>query len=240
MNIIITGGSQGIGLACARRFAKDGHTLALVSRSKNNLALALASLDQSKHKSLAVDLTDLEGIKVLEQFAKTEFAPDILVHCIGGKSDIESERDSMKHWQNTFALNLFSIVEANRRLLALGNVKPSLRIIHISSSAAEHGQADTSYACAKTALNRYIRSEGKRLASHGTGLIGIMPAAVGGDGGYWDRAGLNDPEKRSRAEKGQALGRLQTTDEIAEIVSFLAGPSAAPFFGCVLPADANI
>lgn len=238
--ILITGGTKGIGLACAITLAKQGHTLCVVGSSNEGIEFAKASLDAPRHTILKIDLSNQTGVDQLDRHLESQFDPDIIIHAIGGIPNLPPEVSESEQWTKVFWLNLFCIVALNKKIIKRMKSNGQGKIVHISSSAAEHGKASQHYACAKAALNQYIKSEGRALAKDGISISGIMPAATIGHGGYWDRQKATNQEKTQIVSNSQVLGKFSSTTEIAETVSFLCTPQGNMFSGCVLPADAAI
>ena len=228
--VLVTGASRGIGRACVRELANEGWSIKATARSEADLA-SLAS-DCEDYSWFAQDLSHEEGRSKLKDWLEGK-ALDGIVHCLGGKpSNLEGNV-----WQDYLNLNFLSLVFINEALLPNLKANGEGSIIHVSSAASSHGYAFTPYACAKSALNRYIINEGRRLLKEGITISGIMPAAVKGDDNRWEKAKKEDTTRYQEVMKKQVIGRLQTTEEIAKAIVWLCSPSAKIFGGCVLNAD---
>jgi len=228
---LVVGAGRGIGRACARELARLGYQVAAVSRSAGAGGAC---------PGLTADVATETGRTAVARLVGQLARIDAVVHAQGGTMDV-GPNAALAEWDAVFASNFFSAVELNRTLFGKLEKQPEGgSVVHVSSSAAVHGRAALPYACAKAALNRYIQSKGRELAPRGIALIGLMPAAVEGDDNVWSRAAANQPERHRRVAEAQALGRMQTTEEVAQAVGFLCGPSGRLFAGCSLPADAAL
>ncbi len=234
--VLVTGGTRGIGFACAKAFVENGHQVLAIGRSSPPPEL-LANLDSELIQFLTCDLDTTEGRAKLKNRLLETSSCEIVVQALGGSIRAANETDS---WTENYRLNVSIVAEINAWLIPSMISAGFGRIVHVSSSAAEHGNAFPPYAAAKAALNRYIKSEGRKLAKSGIALCGIMPAAVSGYDGYWDRQQIADPAKAEAVERGQSSGSFQRADDIAKAVRFMCGESGMIFAGCVIPADASI
>lgn len=235
--VLVTGGTRGIGLACARRMLRDGFEVIVVGKSEKSVDRALAFLNTPERTiGWVCDLSNATGLELLkEKLSETDNLTKV-IHAIGGSLGVTAN-SSVDSWQAVHWLNFIIPVEINKVLLAETRGQRPGRILHISSSAAIHGRASLPYVCAKAALNAYVRAEGNRLAAGEIALGAIMPAAVSGLENVWERVKVADKERWDRVLSGQALGRFQTPEEIASFASWYCGTEGAIFSGQCLSAD---
>lgn len=229
-SVLVTGASRGIGRACSRELVRTGWRVFATARTEPGLA-SLA-VEASPCEILAADLCDPEGRSRLAAWL-AEREIHCVVHCLGGKPDDVSADP----WRSYMELNFLAVVALNSVLLPKLAARGGGTIVHVSSSAASHGYAFTPYACAKSALNRYIINEGRSYMRKGVSLMGIMPGAVEGDNNHWEAVKRDNPTRYGEVSRRQALGRLHTTEEVAQAVAWLCSSDARIFAGCVLPAD---
>lgn len=237
---LITGGSRGLGLACAIELSRRGHRIVLAARGESALASALGRLEGDGHCSVAWDLADCSQHESFVEKVSQSGPIDVTVHALGGSLHCGDARLSHQKWQEVFQLNLFSLVSLNSFLVTSMESKGWGRIIHLSSSAAVHGRASAPYASAKAALNRYVSSLGRDLAKAGVGICAVMPAAVEGEGNYWSRVMESDLSRANRASEAQVIGRFQTPEEIAKLVGLLCSEEGIAFAGSIISADGSI
>lgn len=234
---LVTGGTRGIGLACAIALGKRGYDVLAIGRFPEP---ADRKVGDGKVAFAGIDLSSTEGLDKLFEVLKTAGEIQVVVHAIGGVLGVGASNDA-EAWQRVHWLNFQVPVEINRRLVAGSEIgKGVCRILHLSSSAVVHGKASLPYLCSKSALNAYVRAEGKRLLSAGVSICAIMPAAVEGLDNVWTRVSQTDEAKFERARRGQALGRFQKPEEIADFAAWFAGDGGILFASQVLSMDASV
>lgn len=229
-SVLVTGASRGIGRACARELVRAGWRVFATARTEP--ALASLAIESSPCEILAADLCNPDGRNRLAAWLANRELHSV-VHCLGGKpADVNADP-----WRSCMELNFLAVVALNELLIPKLTARGGGTIVHVSSSAASHGYAFTPYACAKSALNRYIINEGRNHIRKGVSITGIMPGAVEGDDNHWEAVKRENPARYSEVSRRQALGRLHTTEEVAQAVAWLCSSDARIFAGCVLPAD---
>ena len=238
-SILITGGSSDIGIAIGKAFDEKNYKVILSGRNEGKLKNAISNYTSSEHEYITCDLSTINSTAQLIDQLKS--VPDIIIHAIGGNLQAHSPDTEIENWINVFQLNLFSIINVNNYILKKLEASSSrATIIHISSSSAIHGNAAAPYGAAKAALNHYIKTLGRKYASKGITVTGIMPSAVEGTTNNWAKAKLQTPDSYQQTKDQQPLKRFQTPEEIANTCLFLSTPESSIFSGCVLSADATI
>src|SRR5918992_3281510 len=108
-NVLVTGGSKGIGLACARAFIGEGARVAIVSRSRENLEAAKKTLGEAY--TIAADLTDAEAAAAMVERVEKEFGPlDILVNSAGAAKRTNAEELTPAAWHAGMDAKYFSYI----------------------------------------------------------------------------------------------------------------------------------
>jgi short-subunit dehydrogenase len=200
MNIIITGGSRGLGSAIAEIFAQDGkeHTLILSARNKSLLEATAASLQERypKNKVLhfAADLTQKEeatgfGKWVLAQVPTV----DVLVNNAGAyvPGNIGDEPDGAL--EEMMAINLYSAYHLTRALLPQMKEAKKGHIFNMCSIASVKAYPNGgAYSISKFALLGFSKNLREELKEHNIKVTAVMPGAVYTDS--W--AGSGVPESR--------------------------------------------
>ncbi len=234
--VLITGGTRGIGLACARAFAERGATLALAYRSDHDAArAALASLGEG-HISVAGDLADANAAEdLISRTVRALGGLDILVNNAGifqaQSIDTVSFDEWRASWQRTLAVNLLAPAHlsyfAAQHMMEGGGG----RIVNVSSRGAFRGEPESpAYGASKAALNALSQSLAQKLAPHRIFVGVVAPGFV-----ETDMTSAHLKGERGREIRAQSpLGRVAKPEEVAHAVLFLASEGAEFSTGAIL------
>ena len=226
--VLITGGSKGIGLACAHRFAKEGDQVAVTYNSSpppdGFLAVQCDVTDQAS--------VDRAFVTIEEQYGPVE----ILVANAGITNDKLLLRMSEDDFAGVINANLTGAFRVAKRA-AQGKLKMHRgRVIFMSSVVGMLGSAgQVNYAASKAGLIGMARSMARELGSRSITVNVVAPGPVATD----MTAALDEKVIAAMTEQ-VPLKRVATTDEIAGAVAFLASPDAAYITGAVLPVDGGL
>jgi len=183
MNVVITGASQGIGLAIAAAFANAGYTLCLCSKTKANMDAAGNSL-ASKYPNAIIHFTDAD-LSQKEQCVKfanwclEKGTPSILVNNAGyfSPGNIQDEADDALEQQ--MAVNLYSAYHTTRALLPAMLKMGKGHIFNICSIASLNAYAQGgSYSISKFALLGFSKNLRLELKDKGIKVTAVCPGAV--------------------------------------------------------------
>jgi len=229
--VLVTGGSKGIGRACAEAFAAEGATVRIASRNPpSGSALVSKAVDLSQ-KGAAEALVEESG------------ELDILVNNAGAIPGGDLLKVDEETWRRAWDLKVFGYINLTRRVYARMKEKGSGVIVNIIGSAGE--KLDAAYIAGSTA-NAGIMAFTKALggASHADGIrvVGINPGPVETDRlvslhRQMAQTKLGDPERYRELFKDMSFGRPATPEEIANAVAFLASDCSAYTSGTVLTID---
>jgi NAD(P)-dependent dehydrogenase (short-subunit alcohol dehydrogenase family) len=239
--VVITGSSQGVGLGCARQFARAGCDVLLVGRRAEPLARAEEEV-RGIGQRVATVVADVESdaeIAAIVDAAERHFGRiDVAVNNVGGRRGkpegllLESGPD---YWRGTLERNLITTLactQAFARAMIAGG-RPGV-IVNISSVAAHNASLRLApYSAAKAGLDALTRSLAHELAPHRIRVVGVAPGMVDTDS---LRAWMT-PEQL--AERGRALpaGRIGGPDDIGRAAVMLASDLAGWIYGDTLIAD---
>ena len=183
MNVVITGASQGIGLAIAAAFANAGYTLCLCSKTKANMDAAGNSL-AAKYPNATIHFTnaDLSNKEQCTQFAQwclEKGTPNILVNNAGyfSPGNIQDEADDVLEKQ--MAVNLYSAYHTTRALLPAMLKMGKGHVFNICSIASLNAYAQGgSYSISKFALLGFSKNLRLELKDKGIKVTSVCPGAV--------------------------------------------------------------
>jgi 3-oxoacyl-[acyl-carrier protein] reductase len=226
--VLVTGGSRGIGLACARRFAAQGDKVAVTS---------LNTPAPDDIFSVACDVTSGPSVDAAFKAVEEQYgAVEVLVSNAGITNDGLLLRMSEDDFTSVIDTNLTAAYRVAKRA-AHGMLRArNGRIIFMSSVVALlGGPGQANYAASKAGLVGLARSLARELASRNITVNVVAPGPVETD----MMAAVAD-KRTAEIVASVPLGRLATPDEIAATVSFLASTDAAYITGAVIPVDGGL
>jgi NAD(P)-dependent dehydrogenase (short-subunit alcohol dehydrogenase family) len=162
VNVLVTGGSSGIGAALARGFAADGHTVGICARREDRLREVLADCVTTAPASRlwVVDLADLDGVTAFLERADDELGGiDLLINNAGIPKRRHSLQLTPDVVDQVMAINYASPVRLTLALLPRMIARGRGRILTISSVAARFGPPrEAAYSASKAALSAFMES----------------------------------------------------------------------------------
>jgi 3-oxoacyl-[acyl-carrier protein] reductase len=226
--VLITGGSRGIGLACARRFAALGDNVVITYNS---------SEPPEGVAAVKCDVTSVAEVNGAFAYAEETYGPvQVLVSNAGRTNDGLLLRMSEESFSGVVDANLTAAYRVAKRA-AQGMLRArSGRIIFMSSVVGLLGSAgQANYAASKAGLVGLARSLARELGSRSITVNVVAPGPVATD----MTAALGD-KRIAELTEAVPLGRMASTDEIAGVVAFLASDDAAYITGAVIPVDGGL
>jgi 3-oxoacyl-[acyl-carrier protein] reductase len=235
--VLVTGGSRGIGQACAEWFLARGDRVAVTSRSGE------LELDPGKGEAsdrllaLACDVKDVSQVEAAFAAVEAAWGPvEILVANAGITRDTLVLRMDDEAWSDVLDTNLSGAFRVARRAMAKMIRLRRGRILFISSVGAFIGSpGQANYAASKAGLVGMARSMAREVASRSITVNVIAPGLV-----ETNMLAALGEERRTEFAGQVPLGRVARPDEVAEAVGFLASAGAAYITGAVLPVDGGL
>lgn len=177
--VLITGGSSGIGLATAERFARAGARVVLVARDPARLADAVASVGGAA-RALPADLTSpADTRRIAEDVAATEGRLDVLINCAGQFEVGPAEEAGPALAERLVRVNYLGAVNAIHALLPLLRAGRRRSIVNVSSLAGKVAPPFmAAYAASKFALAGYTHALRQELRPEGFHVGLVSPAPV--------------------------------------------------------------
>jgi NAD(P)-dependent dehydrogenase (short-subunit alcohol dehydrogenase family) len=236
---LVTGGGSGIGLACARALAADGAGVVLAARNVDRLAESAEALGSEFPDAVVAtvgcDVTDEASVEAACALAAETGPLTIVVANAGSGSAGPFHLTTLDDWNSVLATNLtgafLTMKHAVPHLAANGGGS----IVAMSSIAAvSTHRYMTPYNVSKAGLEMLVRQVADELGSSGIRANAVRPSLVPTD----ISAGLTGvPDIVDDYLEQMPLHRLGTTDDIASLVRFLAGPESSWITGMCISAD---
>jgi NAD(P)-dependent dehydrogenase (short-subunit alcohol dehydrogenase family) len=236
---LVTGGGSGIGLACAQALAHDGAAVVLAGRDTDRLAAGrteiLAALPEADVRAIRCDVTSETDVE--DACAATSAAGrfSIVVANAGYGSAAPFHRTTLDDWSGIIGTNLTGAFLTMRTAVPYLVAGGGGSIVAISSIAGvETHRFMTPYCVSKAGLEMLVQQVADELGSSGVRANAVRPGLVPTDA----TAGMMSiPEIVDDYHAQMPLGRAGTTDDIADLVRFLAGPESSWITGTCISAD---
>lgn len=248
---LITGAAQGIGRAIALRLAKDGFDLTLVDLKEDKLEAVAKEVEALGRRAttFTADVSRRDDVHAAVNYTEKELGGfDVIVNN-AGIAQVKSLSDVMpEEVDRIFKINIEGVLWGIQAAAAKFKERGQKgKIINASSIAGHDGFAMLGvYSATKFAVRALTQSAAKEYASAGITVNAYCPGIVGTD--MWEEiderfseiTGTPKGETYKKFVEGIALGRAQTPEDVAAVVSFLAGPDSDYITGQALLADGGL
>ena len=238
---VVTGGSSGIGAACAMALAKAGAKVVLTYHSSKEDAAAIVALIAADGGTAIAQYADValeDDVEALFARAEAEFGPvRLLVNSAGRNMSGTMIRDmELDHFDAVVRADLYGPFLSCRRMVrGLDGVEGGGRIVNVSSiheSAPRPGAVD--YDAAKGGVRQLTRTLALELAPQGIAVNGVAPGMIKTK---MNQSALDDPQEMKRKEAAIPWRRAGTPEEVADLVCFLLSPRADYITGTTVTID---
>jgi NAD(P)-dependent dehydrogenase (short-subunit alcohol dehydrogenase family) len=239
---LVTGGGSGIGLGCAARFATEGAHVTVAGRTESKLADAVKEIAAGAAPSVTVqyivcDVTSESDVEAaVAKASEPAGGLDVLFACAGGSLHFGPIVGSdVGAWRATVDLNLvgtfLSIKHAGAAMITRGGGS----IIGMSSIAGHSTHKHMSAYCAsKAGIEMLVKCAADELGEHNIRVNAVQPGIIGTD--LMAPIAAGGPVLDSYYEN-MPIARVGAVDDVAAVVSFLAGPESAWITGQMIGID---
>jgi NAD(P)-dependent dehydrogenase (short-subunit alcohol dehydrogenase family) len=237
---VITGGTSGIGLASAKRFAAEGAHVFITGRRQEALDAARAEIG-SNVTAVRGDVSDPADIdRLYAAVAGQARRVDVLFANAGGGEFSTLEQVTEQHFDTTFGTNVRGTLFTVQKALPLLNDGASV-ILTGSTTAGSGGEAFGVYAASKAAIRSFSRTWANELRHRGIRVNTLVPGPIETPG----NAGLAPDEDEATKmwdffASQVPLGRMGRPDEAASAALFLAGDQSSFVTGTELFVDGGL
>ncbi len=238
---LVTGGGQGIGLACVHALAEAGATVVIADRDPKVAAEGQAAMNAAglAVETVQLDVTDSARVDaVARDLAGRLGGVDILINNAGiARSDTPAEEVTDEHWLNVLDVNLNGLFWCcrafGRQMLARGRGS-IVNVGSMSGFIVNRPQPQSYYNASKAAVHHLTKSLAAEWGKYGVRVNAVAPTYIDTP---LNRFGMENPVMFKYWIEGTPLGRMGTVDEIGSVVLFLASDAASLLTGSIVLAD---
>ena len=254
LHVLITGGSKGIGLACALGFLREGARVSLVSRDLQNLeqgrktlveAFAEAEGRVSVH---AADLKDPAGAVAALNAAEQAFGPvDVLVNSAGAARRTPPDELNAAAWHDAMDAKYFTYIHMIDPVVKRMGERGQGAIVNVIGQGGKvaspvhmaGGAANAALMLVSAGMASAYAAKGVRVNAVNPGLT-LTERLQEGLKADAKLQGIGSDEALQRAKARLPLGRIAAPEEIANAVVFLASPKASYITGAIVAMDGAV
>ena len=237
---LITGATRGIGKQIAITLSKEGYHIALNYRKENEeLESVKKEIEENKVECFAIkgDVSNFEDCEefvkqVIEKFGKI----DVLVNNAGITKDMLLMRMKKEDFEQVIDVNLVGTFNVTKNVVSHMLKARTGRIINISSVVGVSGNAgQTNYAASKAGIIGFTKSLAKEVASRGILVNSVAPGFI-----ETSMTEILKEDVKAEIAKSIPLKRMGTSQDVANVVKFLASSDSSYITGQVIHVDGGM
>jgi 3-oxoacyl-[acyl-carrier protein] reductase len=241
--VLITGGSKGIGLACAEAFAREGCDLVLVARDAAALEQARAGIAARRNVAVELHAADLSDPGARDGLHAAHPEVDVLVNNAGAIPAGTLHDIPLARWIEAWNLKVFGFIHLCQLYLPRMEAAGAGTVVNVIGMAGRAPRAD--YVCGaagNAALIAFTAAVGGRSVDRGVRVVGVAPGATRTErivqlSKGRARTRFGDESRWEEMLAGLPLGRPAHPEEIADLVVFCAGPRGGYLSGTTMEVD---
>jgi NAD(P)-dependent dehydrogenase (short-subunit alcohol dehydrogenase family) len=236
---VISGGSQGIGLAVAKALIAEGAVVQIAARNEDRLAAAVEELSALGSASGYVcDVADYDAtVAWMRSAADSMGGLDVVVHNATASGQPDGGPDS---WRRNFEVDVMGMVGMSEGALPFLEKSERAAMVQIASiTGIEHHDVpiSPSYGAMKAASIRHMAQRALQWGEKGIRANTVAPGPIYIEGGAWNNIKDNAAPLYERDRDWHPMKRMGTAEEVARVVAFLASPAASWVNGSTVRVD---
>ena len=235
-NVIVTGGSRGLGLVLVQRLADAGYRAVAIARKETNPLLSAIDDAAGAIEFVPFDLGDIAGIPALVQRLRKSFGP---IHGLVNNAAVQFHGAlalmPSAQIEQLVRVNTLSPIVLTKYVVRAMMADGGGRIVNVASIIGTTGYSGlAAYGATKASMIGFTRSLAREVGPMGVTVNAVAPGFMATD--MTDALG---DDQRRQIERRSALRRLPTIEDVAETVLFLLGDAATSITGTVVTVDAG-
>ncbi len=234
---LITGGSTGLGLSCAKALAAEGASVVVASRSEEKLALAVAELGGDADW-IAADVSDTDQVAaVVSEATERMGGLDILVANAGGPPPGNFATTELESYEPALRLNLMSTVAMCKAAVPAMQTQGWGRIVAITSLSVRQPMEQLILSnTARAGLTAFLKTLAREVAGDGVTVNSLQPGQHKTD----RLTSVYSPEQQVDLASTIPAGFIGHPDDFGQVAAFLCSEQARFVTGAAIPVDGGV